>query len=82
MLLIRMFLPKTTHDLIRLLVLRGGTRSDFQWTSDFDYVVLAVEFYPSILFIQHRDIWYLTEDAFGGFGCFIDNAFGISDRFP
>ena len=22
------------------------------------------------------------EDAFGGFGCFIDNAFGISDRFP
>ena len=23
-----------------------------------------------------------TEDAFGGFGCFIDDAFGISDRFP
>ena len=39
--------------------------------------------YPSILFhIHHRDIYYSTEDAFGGFGCFIDNAFGISDRFP
>ena len=39
--------------------------------------------YPLILFhIHHRDICYSTEDAFGGFGCFIDNAFGISDRFP
>lgn len=30
----------------------------------------------------HRDICYSLEDALGGFGCYIDKAFGFSDRFP